>query len=284
MNQLVVAIGEVLFDRFEDQSQLGGAPTNFIGHVAAHGKMTALVSAVGRDELGVEATHNLQQRGIDIRALQTNDLPTGTVDVVLKGGQPSYTINAPAAWDAINYDETIKTLIQRASAICFGTLAQRADASRETIHRALKSCSSNSLRLLDVNLRKPYYDAQLIRDSVALANGLKLNDEELPIVADALGINDQQEQFAALMTRDHGIKFLMITRGASGASMYRDEESCDVAAVPVQNMVSTVGAGDSFTAAAVCGYLDQLPLAEIGRNAANLAAKTCSHAGGLPLV
>ncbi len=284
MNPLVVSLGEILFDRFENGSTLGGAPTNFAGHVASIGKQSAIISAIGNDDLGKVAYTELNRRKIDTAAITLNEHPTGTVDVVLRNGQPSYTINAPAAWDAIELNSSALAILSRADAVCFGTLAQRSQISRASIRQAVENCSDETLKLLDVNLRAPFFDDEVIQASIQLANAVKLNDEEVAIVANALGIDSNLDRFSQSLVREFDIRFLMITLGADGALLYRDGQKVKTPSAPVSSMVSTVGAGDSFAAAAVCGYLDGDSLEDIGRNAAQRAARTCTHAGGLPLL
>ncbi len=281
----VVAIGEVLYDCFEDQKILGGAPTNFIGHVAALGFSGAIISAVGNDELGNAALLELANRNIDSGGVTRNELPTGTVDVFLSNGQPSYTINQPVAWDQICANQySLNTLLPRASAVCFGTLAQRDQISREAIQLALSSVPADRLRILDVNLRKPQISDEIIYQSVLLGNALKLNDEEVPAVANALSIPIEYSQFAIALEKQFGINTLFVTCGSSGAHVFHRGEHIFTPARAVSKMESTVGAGDSFTAAAVCGLLRNDPPEIIAQAAVSLAAATCSHQGGLPPV
>ena len=185
MTYSIIGLGEILFDCFEGRAELGGAPTNFAGHVAALGESSALISALGQDELGQKAYEELHRRGVDLSAVVRNDLPTGTVDVKLEDGQPSYTINSPAAWDEITLNEDAIRLLGRADAICFGTLAQRSPASRAAIYEALTHTRADALKLLDVNLRKPFVDDDIIVGSLQLANAMKLNEEEVSVVASA---------------------------------------------------------------------------------------------------
>ncbi len=282
MDHQIVALGEVLFDCFDGKQILGGAPTNFAGHVQALGSSAAIVSAVGDDSLGKQATQELERRGINLSGLTTNTFPTGTVDVVLKNGQPSYTINRPAAWDAIEATDAARDLVSKAAVVCFGTLAQREPQSQSAITELLKLAPENALRILDVNLRKPVISDAIIRNSVQLANSIKLNDEEVPAVASALGIAADFDVFSRELQAAFGIKLLFITCGSAGATIYRGDEKCQVPAAPVEKIVSTVGAGDSFTAAAVLAWLQRKQLSEIGKEAVSLAAKTCGHQGGLP--
>lgn len=282
MSHTIVSIGEILFDCFDDHKALGGAPTNFAAHVAALGKPAGLVSAIGRDELGHDAYNELFRRKIDLSGVKSNDLPTGTVAVELHAGEPKYTINKPAAWDAIEFNDSARAMVKNAAAVCFGTLAQREDASREAVRQAVQTCGDQVLKLLDVNLRNPFYDEDVIRDSVAIANAVKMNIDEVPIVARAIGLDSDPASFATTLMHQYRIRFVIITSGAQGATLYRDTQVQRVAAQPVPTLVSAVGAGDAFTAAAVCGYLDEKPLDVIARDAAQLAALTCGHAGGLP--
>ena len=282
MNCKIVAIGEVLYDCFGEEKNLGGAPLNFAGHTAALGGSVTIISAVGDDELGRLAVAELSKRNVQTAAIVTSHLPTGTVDVVLTDGQPEYTINHPAAWDAIELNDAAKTAIAEAQALCFGTLAQREPKSRATIQAALELAPSNTLKMLDVNLRNPPVADEVITASVRLANAMKLNDEEVEHIARILNLPTDYDQFAQAVRKNFGIEILLITLGGDGANLYRRDERCHVSVAKVEKMVSTVGAGDSFTAAAIIALLQNKPLQEVGQAAVRLAAKTCSHPGGLP--
>ena len=286
MKPSILSCGEVLWDLFPEGARFGGAPANFACHAAILGGDVSLLSAVGDDDRGVEAVKILQSFSIDVSLVQRiAEAPTGSVGVLLDpAGKPSFEIYAGSAWDSVQWTAGLEASIAKVDAIYFGTLGQRSDRSRATIRRTLSLAKGRGiLRVLDVNLRKPFYDAELIRESIALASVLKLSDDELPEVAAACGISASQtalETLHALRERC-GLDLVVMTRGAEGALLVSAQGATDQAGIPTK-VVDTVGAGDSFTAAFVIGLLRGDPHQEILRNACDTASAVCAHSGAVP--
>ena len=282
MKPVVVGIGEVLWDVYPDGVRLGGAPANFACQSAAQGVESWIVSAVGADQLGDRAVEDLRARGARVEIARDRERPTGRVNVALDAaGSPTFEIAPEVAWDHIPWTTAVESLARRADAVCFGTLAQRSPDSRETISRFLRAARPSALRMCDVNLRQRFYDAATIVRSLELASGLKLNEDELPIVALACGIREESTvaTLRALMRRLE-LRIVALTRGAAGAILIAgDEESVELA--PHVTVVDTVGAGDAFTATLVCDLLAGVPLAEINRHANAVAAYVCSQPGAM---
>lgn len=279
----IIGIGEVLWDVFPDGPRFGGAPANFACHAAALGADVAMVSRVGEDDLGERAVESLQRRGVDTSAVaRSSNLPTGTVVVTLdEQNSPSYEIAAPAAWDAIEWSDRLQRLAPAADAVCFGTLAQRSETSRQTICRFLRATADEALRVFDVNLRQSFYSAEIILASLELANVVKLNDEELPVVAAACGIEGSQDRRLAALCERFELRLAAMTRGASGALVVSPQETSDCPGFPT-SVRDTVGAGDSYTAAIVVGMLRDGDLARVNEHACRLAAYVCSQSGATP--
>jgi fructokinase len=282
----ILSCGEMLWDLFPAGPRFGGAPANFACHAALHGARVALLSAVGDDPRGREATAILRRFGLDPSLVQTiADAPTGTVGVsVDAAGKPTFEIHAGSAWDRIAWTPALETHLAGVDAIYFGTLGQRDPVSRATIRRALAVATSRGrLRVLDVNLRRPFFDAALIRESVAEATVLKLSDDELDAVLAACGVPpgpDPTASLRALLVR-HRLDLVALTRGAAGALLVSATEVIDQPGIPTL-VRDTVGAGDSFTAALVVGLLRGEPLNTLARVACETAAAVCAHAGALP--
>jgi len=282
----ILSLGEVLWDLFPEGPRFGGAPANFACHAAALGANVSMVSAVGDDPRGREATAILQSYGVDVSTIQViKDAPTGAVTVnVDAAGKPSYTIEENAAWDQIEWTSELDDALTQANALYFGTLGQRANLSRATIRRALDHARvSNTPRILDINLRPPFFDPALIRESVEQAGVLKLSDEELEAVAAACGLGPVDDPAPTLRTLldGHGLDLVVMTRGADGALLVSPSETIDQPGIPTE-VRDTVGAGDSFTAALVTGLLRGDPLANIARSACELASFVCSQPGAVP--
>lgn len=282
---VVVGIGETLWDVYPDAAHFGGAPANFACHAAGLGAESWMVSSVGVDLLGDRAIEALRERGVGC-AHVTRDVEhaTGRVSVTLDAaGMACYDIEADTAWDHLRWGDTLGELASRCDAVCFGSLGQRSPVSRETIRRFLEAVPQQALRVYDVNLRQNFYDGELVEVSLRLASAVKLNDDELPVIAKLCGIPQSAdgEMLRALMSR-YGLRLAALTCGARGAVLRTelDEDHCP--APRLTGAADTVGAGDAFTAAMVIGYLAGRPLASINRHANAVASFVCSRAGATP--
>ena len=282
----ILSCGEVLWDLFPDGPRFGGAPANFACHAALLGARVAMLSAVGTDDRGIEALGILRAFGIDAGLVRVvPSAPTGTVDVsVDSAGKPTFEIHANAAWDHLAWSEALVQSLAGVDAVYFGTLGQRGANSRATIRRALGEAKARGiLRVLDINLRPPFYNRDLLRESIALASVLKLSDEELPEVAAACEVEPgptPASTLGALRSR-FSLDCIVLTRGADGALLISEAGTTEQPGIPTA-VVDTVGAGDSFTAAFVLGLLRSEPHAAILRYACERASAVCAHAGAIP--
>ena len=267
----VIAFGEILWDIIDGVPHIGGAPFNFAAHVTKCGLSSSIVSSVGNDDLGRRATERVAALGVDGSFVSVHpSLPTGTVNVTLNDGIPSYEIVKPVAWDEIRVDAS---LLPPPRAFYFGSLAQRSPVSSDTLVRLLGTFSS-SLVFFDVNLRQDFWSKKLIGDCLGKTDILKVNDEEMATLGFAA------ERLFATYPR---LKTVIETRGASGCAVWsRDGEAFTSPALPDGPVVDTVGAGDSFSAAflaAVLGGKDLVTAAQAGnRRAGQVAAR----AGAIP--
>lgn len=282
MPQQIIGIGEILWDVFPDGPRFGGAPANFACSVAELARQSAhvtMVSAVGDDELGRQAIDALQRRGVQTNAVQINRFPTGRVDVELNAaGVASYRFAEDSAWDHLAWRSELERLAAGCDAVCFGTLGQRDQQSRETIRTFIRATPSAALRILDVNLRPPFFCDELILASLKLANVLKLNDEELPLVARLSGCFGSDVEVLRQLADKYSLRLVALTRGADGAVLVSQAAISEVPGVPV-NVVDTVGAGDAFTASMTLDLLAGRSLAAVNHNAIATASFVCSQPG-----
>lgn len=284
----VLALGEVLWDIFPKGAQFGGAPANFACAVASLGGEefhVAVASAVGEDDWGRRAVQSLAERNVDTRFVATvPDRPTGQVIVSPDDQhQPTYRVIENSAWDVIPTSPSLEDFARQADAVYLGTLSQRAEPSRRTIRELVRMANPVAMRVCDINLRPPHTTAELILDSLAMANVVKLNQDELPIVCQLLGVHgSNDERMRALMTR-YSLRALALTRGDAGSRIVEAHgQSFDIPAKTV-TVVDPVGAGDAFTAALVIGWLRGWPVERIGRWATTVSAYVCTQSGGAPL-
>lgn len=245
-----------------------------------------MLSGVGDDSRGVEAISILNGFGVDTSLVQCiGAAPTGSVSVTLDAaGKPTFEIHGDTAWDRVAWSDALAAVIEQADAVYFGTLGQRGSVSRATIRRALGLAKARSvIRVLDVNLRPPFFDESMIRESVALASIVKLSDDELREVASACGVPFSPDPLESLHTlrANFGLDYVVMTRGAQGALLVSKDGEVDQPGIPT-TVVDTVGAGDSFTAAFVLGVLRGEDLRETLRNACQTASAVCAHAGAVP--
>lgn len=280
---VVAAIGEVLWDVYPDAARFGGAPANFACHAAALGADTPLVSAVGEDDFGYRALATLAGHNVDITSIVRDSAhPTGYVDVTLDAwGRAMYRFAEDVAWDHICWADMLSLLAQQVDAVCFGTLAQRSSETRETIRRFVGATPPGTLRMFDVNLRHNFFDQEIIDTSMRLATALKVNVEELPVVARLCGVqgSEHQEILRALLDQ-YELRLAALTCGPDGALLVTSEHVSECAAFPT-DVVDTVGAGDAFTAALVMDFLQGVSLGDINRHANAVASFVCSQAGAV---
>jgi fructokinase len=280
----VLGVGELLWDVFPDGRRiLGGAPANFAYHAATLGAHAVAVSAIGSDPLGHEMVANFASLGMATDGLAVlPDRPTGTVTVSLDAaGKPTYIIHEDVAWDAVPWSDAADGLAGAADVIGFGSLAQRSPTSRATIRRILAAAPPECLKVFDLNLRQHYFSRDIVEDSLTAANVLKLNDEELPVVAKLLGLPQQGEDALSVLMARYDLSLVALTRGSHGSLLLSPETRHEHPGCTAR-VVDTVGAGDAFTAALAVGLRSGLPLATINATANHLAAHVCSHPGATP--
>jgi len=287
---LILGVGELLWDLLPDGSRLGGAPANFAVMAAQLGDHAAILSRIGRDDLGRNAIEQLNTLPVDASYLEVDPTQeTGRVTVAFEEGQPSYTIHLPAAWDCLELCDEWVQLAERASALCFGTLAQRQPQSRQTIQALVAQTSEQCLRVFDVNLREPFFSGEVIEESLEMATVLKMNDAELPQVFSLLGLpgcecaEHLRQGAERLLSEFPALRMVAVTRGARGSLLVTREAFDEHPGTPVQ-VADTVGAGDAFTAAMTHYLLRHAPLAAINEAGNRWGSWVASQRGAMPSV
>jgi len=283
---LVVGIGEILWDILPSGKKLGGAPANFAYHAGELGCEAYIISSVGNDKLGNEILDILNKLGLSSRYIQIDEChPTGTVEVQLdNNGIPSYIIHENVAWDYIKVNEKCLELMKNADAVCFGSLSQRSETSREAILKLLNNTNNNCIKIFDINLRQNFYNREIIINSLAHANVLKLNELELSIVSDLLGVNGGEEsEKLRKLQKKYSLRLIALTKGDCGSILFNGERISKHPGFKVE-VLDTVGAGDAFTAAVAVGLIKKWDLDTINDFANKLGGYVCTQQGATPKI
>lgn len=281
----IAGVGELLWDVFGQQKQLGGAPANFACHCSRLGALGYPVSCVGADALGTEIKEVLASMDVNTSGILTSQTyPTGTVQVTLdEDRKPTYEICTDVAWDHLPLTDDLTELAERLDAVCFGSLSQRSAESRDSIRGFIEKMPETALKIFDVNLRAPFYNKATIQQSLELANILKLSDEELPVLAEYFDLaGTVSEQINQLRER-FDLRLIAYTRGAEGSLLVGVYEFDDFPGFTTK-VVDSVGAGDSFTAALCMGILRGWPLDKVNTFANEVAVFVCSQKGATPVL
>ncbi|WP_291585783.1 carbohydrate kinase [Bacteroides sp.] len=284
MNNIIVGMGEALWDVLPEGKKIGGAPANFAYHVSQFGFDSRVVSAVGNDALGEEILEVFKEKQLK-HQLQVVNYPTGTVQVTLdSAGIPLYEIKEGVAWDNIPFTDDLKRLALSTRAFCFGSLAQRNEVSRVSINRFLDAMpdGDEQLKIFDINLRQGFYTKEIIRESCQRCNVLKINDEELVAISRMFGYPgiDLQDKCWILLAK-YNLKMLILTCGTNGSYVFTPGVVSfqETPRVPVAD---TVGAGDSFTAAFCASLLKGKSVPEAHKLAVEVSAYVCTQSGAMP--
>jgi len=289
MKKYVIGIGEALWDCLPEGRKIGGAPANFAYHVSQFGLNSVAVSAIGDDDLGHELEaifkdiHDIQSPSFSYQ-LATVNYPTGTVQVTLdEKGVPQYDICENVAWDNIPFEENIRRFAPNTHAVCFGSLAQRAKVSKDTIHAFLAAVPDDALRVFDINLRQSFYSKEIIEESLQLCNVLKINDEELVVIQHMFGYDLSVEATCRRMLNDFNLRMLILTCGVEGSYVFSRTETSFLP-TPKVTVADTVGAGDSFTGSFVAQILRGKSIREAHQTAVKVSAFVCTQNGAMPVI
>lgn len=277
----ILAVGEIIFDIFDGEAEIGGAPLNFCAHCAACGAESAIISAVGNDALAWVAIEKLREFGVNTEYVQRNALPTGQCIVTVNNGNPEYNVLRPAAYDIIQADDKIYS----ADVFSFGTLIQRDEISRNTVENILSKGKFNEI-FCDINLRKDCYDRESCLLCLENATILKISDEEEPMLRE-FGFyessDDEKETVKAICAVFENIRLVLFTKGENGSLVYdKTENKFYEISAEKANVVSTVGAGDSYSAAFLCEFLKSGNVRDAAKAGSELSAFVVSHREAVP--
>ena len=282
MKQVIVGLGEALWDCLPEGKKLGGAPANFAYHAGQFGHDSLAVSAVGNDALGQETLDEFDKKGVKYLMPEV-DYQTGTVLVELDDeGVPTYNIKEDVAWDNIPFTPELEEAARNSRAVCFGSLAQRSSVSRQTIQKFLETTPKNCLKIFDINLRQNFYTKEIITNSLKHANILKINDEELVTIGRLFGYPGlDMENKCWLLLGKYNLDMLVLTCGVNGSYVFAPNLQ-SFQETPKVEVADTVGAGDSFTGAFASAILAGIPITEAHKLAVEVSAYVCTQNGAMP--
>ena len=281
---VVVGLGEILWDMFPGGKQLGGAPANFAYHAHALGDRGTIVSRTGADRLGEQTLNRLKDLGLCASWIQRDPVhATGTVEVTVDDkGEPDFTIVGDVAWDYLEWERCLMELVPRVDAVCFGSLAQRSRASRDTIRAFLASVRRDCVTIFDVNLRQTFFSAEIVEESLKISRIVKLNHEELPRLVDMFSLSGGGEEETSRRLLDRfGLQLVCITRGDRGSLIVSESQMVAHPGYRV-TVKDTVGSGDAFTAAMCYHYLRGSSLERISDAANRLGSWVATQPGATP--
>jgi fructokinase len=276
----VLCFGEVLWDAFGDTKRAGGAPMNVARHLVQQHMEVIFASRVGNDVSGDELVEFLVHNSLFSNLLQHDEkLPTCEVTVQLDAsGQATYIIPEPVSWDNIKPNDALSEAAVQASAVVFGSLACRNQVTRKTLLNLLDE--TRALKIFDINLRPPHYDSSDIQTLAAMADVIKMNEDEA-----ALFIGDgkfpTRENIIAFQHTYHN-QTICITRGGDGAMIWHNEAFYEHPGFKV-DVTDTVGAGDSFLATLIEGLLNDRPMEQILHKACAIGAFVATQRGANPV-
>jgi fructokinase len=254
------------------------------------GNHAALLSRIGRDDLGRNAVKLLDPLPVDTSHLQIDPAhETGRGTITLKDGQPTYVFHEPVAWDSLELSDDWVQMAERADAICFGSLAQRSLESRQTIQTLASQTSSGCVRVCDVNLRAPFYSGETVQESLELATVVKMNDAEVPIVMALLGLESNGEPGTIrlrmgaerLLAEFPTLQMVAVTRGGNGSLLVTRDEWHEHPGIRVE-VADTIGSGDAFTAALAHYLLRGATLSTLNEAGNRWGAWVASASGAMP--
>jgi len=279
----IVCFGEVLWDIFPTHKKIGGAPLNVALRLQTFENEVALISCLGDDKLGNELLLELQKYRISSLYIQKiKTYKTSTVSISLdKNGSASYLINHPCAWDNIQINDKLNSLVKSSEAFIFGSLVARDSTSKNTL---LTLLNYSKFSVFDVNLRPPHYDISSIQVLMNAANFIKFNDNELKEISMSLGFNGKSiEQTILFIANKTNTTSIAVTLGSNGAILFYDNLFFHNKGYSVK-VADTVGSGDSFLATLIDALLKKVAPQKAIDTACAVGALVAKNKGANPLI
>jgi fructokinase len=278
----IVCFGEVLWDVFPTHKTIGGAPLNVALRLKSFQNDISLISCLGDDTSGKELKLELEKFSISYYLQTDKEYKTSTVAISLdKNGSASYLIHKPCAWDNIQVNNELKSLVKNSDAFIFGSLVARSNTSRNTLITLL---DISKFSVFDVNLRSPHYQISSIQILMNAANFIKFNDDELKEISSSLGcLSASIEQTILFIANKTNTTSIAVTLGSKGAILFLKERFFYCKGYQVE-VADTVGSGDSFLATLIDALLkDEDPQLAIDKSCA-VGALVAKNKGANPMI
>lgn len=280
-NNQILCIGEILWDNLPSGAKPGGAPMNVALHLNRIGQKVSISSKVGNDERGKKLLTFLEDSGLRTNLIQIDEsLPTSEVLVHLdEKNNATYEICEPVAWDNLDLTDSLTIQAKSSGLIIYGTLASRNPETRKTILRLL---DNDIVKLIDVNLRKPYDTKEIVEQLIQKSDIVKLNDEELGVIGQWYNKQKHDEEsLVKWFAEEFNSRMVIVTKGDKGALLYSEGVFYEHSGFKV-DAVDTVGAGDAFLAGFIAALLEGKTNDKALEFACAAGAFVASKAGATP--
>ncbi len=277
----IYCFGEILWDVLPDGPKPGGAPLNVTYHLNKLGISAHLISRVGADTDGNNLKELMEEWNLNVEFLQTD--PVQDTSQVLahidEQKDVSYEIVFPVAWDYIEINPSLLTAVKTAEYFVYGSLASRNEITKNTLNKLINFAHC---KVLDINLRPPFYKKESLENLLSEADILKVNQTELEIINSLFNVDahDEEEQVSHIKDR-FSIKEVIITKGSKGASYYPPKGVFHSVGKIVE-VKDTVGSGDSFLAAFITSHSRKEAPNIILKKATAMGAFIAGKEGGCP--
>ena len=280
----ILSFGEIIWDVYETESFIGGAPLNLAAHCSKQGANSFMLSSVGNDDLGFSALKIVKGFNIKTDFVSVNEeKETGKCIVNLnENGVPSYNVLTDVAYDYIKMPDNIKDY--QFDVFCFGTLALRSNVNLETVKSLIENLNVKKV-YCDINIRPPFFSDEVILFALENSNILKVSDEELHYILNACNIEESNNEIVlkSLSEKYKNLDFILLTQGENGACVY-DCKNRKIYSekAPKVKVASTVGAGDSFGATFICEYFKTNDILKSLKRATEISAFVVSEKEAIP--
>ncbi|MBR9980135.1 MAG: carbohydrate kinase [Desulfatitalea sp.] len=281
---MIVVIGEILYDVFDDYERIGGAPANFAMHLKQLGLPVRLLTRVGDDARGRTILQLLETRGFDLDDVQVDSRhPTGTVRVALdQEGVPQFDIRTDVAYDYLNINACAPEMWREVRMVYIGSLVQRTARVSDGMKRFMTARTGGAEVFCDINLRPPHYRQETMAACLLYADILKLNTDELAQIQSSFGGPANEAALVEWIMARFAIGTLVLTHGAKGSTLYTAGQTINAAPPEEGSVVDTVGAGDAYAAVVAAGLVRKLDPARVVSWATQFAAHICTLPGAIP--